>query len=73
MDSMTTRLQSSYIHTYIHTYIHPYRSHGFDDNGAQYNARGELEDWWSNETVTAFKTQSTCIADLFSSYSIDSR
>jgi putative endopeptidase len=57
----------------MNTQTHAHRSHGFDDNGAQYNARGELEDWWSNETVTAFKSQSKCIADLFSSYSIDNR
>ena len=26
-------------------------SHGFDDNGRQYDARGELHDWWSPQTV----------------------
>jgi len=48
-------------------------SHGFDDNGRQYDARGELHDWWSPQTVENFEKRSTCIADLFDTYSIDSR
>ena len=26
-------------------------SHGFDDDGRQYDARGELKDWWDDATV----------------------
>jgi len=48
-------------------------SHGFDDNGRQYDARGELHDWWSEDTLANFDKRSTCIADLFSTYSIDDR
>jgi len=48
-------------------------SHGFDDNGRQYDARGELHDWWSEDTVANYDTRSTCISDLFSTYSIDDR
>eukprot|EP00802_Teleaulax_amphioxeia_P007748 Tamp_07756.p1 GENE.Tamp_07756~~Tamp_07756.p1 ORF type:complete len:773 (+),score=207.08 Tamp_07756:340-2319(+) len=48
-------------------------SHGFDDNGRQYDARGELHDWWSDDTVAKYKTRSQCIADLFSTYSIGDR
>ena len=28
-------------------------SHAFDDNGRKYNGRGDLESWWSNETLKA--------------------
>jgi membrane metallo-endopeptidase-like protein 1 len=48
-------------------------SHGFDDNGRQYDARGELHDWWSQETVDRYKERSSCIADLFSTYTIAGR
>jgi len=48
-------------------------SHGFDDNGRQYNAKGELQDWWSPATVKGFKQGSTCIANLFDTYSIKGR
>lgn len=48
-------------------------SHGFDDNGRQYDARGELHDWWDQHTVDAFKERSGCIRDVFSSYSIQGK
>jgi hypothetical protein len=34
---------------------------------------GELHDWWSDDTVANYEKRSTCIADLFSTYSIDDR
>ena len=27
-------------------------SHAFDDNGRKYNGHGDLESWWSNDTLT---------------------
>ena len=48
-------------------------SHGFDDNGCLYDKRGELHDWWSKTTVENYKKRSTCIADLFSTYSVAGR
>jgi predicted metalloendopeptidase len=48
-------------------------SHGFDDNGRQYDANGELHDWWSPATVEGFKKGSQCISDLFSSFSVKGR
>jgi len=48
-------------------------SHGFDDNGRLYDKRGELHDWWSKSTVANYKTRSTCIADLFSTYKVAGR
>lgn len=48
-------------------------SHGFDDNGRLYDKRGELHDWWSPSTVANYKKRSTCIADLFSTYTVAGR
>jgi predicted metalloendopeptidase len=28
--------------------------HAFDDDGSQYDARGELKEWWDKQTVGAF-------------------
>ena len=48
-------------------------SHGFDDNGRQYDKRGELHDWWSEETVANYKKRSMCLADVFSSFTVAGR
>jgi len=48
-------------------------THGFDDNGRQYDARGELHDWWHTESIDSFAQKSQCIGDVFSKYSIDGR
>jgi len=46
-------------------------SHGFDDDGRQYDAKGELRDWWDAETVQGFKNRSGCISRLFDRYKVD--
>jgi len=48
-------------------------SHGFDDDGRQYDARGVLKDWWDEPTVEGFKNRSTCLASLFGSYAVMGR
>ena len=57
-----------YVYTYVYTY--EYISHKYVHTMRQYDARGELHDWWSDDTVAKYKTRSQCIADLFSTYSI---
>ena len=48
-------------------------THGFDDNGRQYDARGELHDWWHQASIAQFSSKSQCIGDVFSKFSIDGR
>lgn len=48
-------------------------THGFDDNGRQYDAHGELHDWWHQESIDNFAEKSQCIGDVFSKYAIDGR
>jgi len=41
-------------------------SHGFDDQGATYNADGNLIDWWTEEDMTKFTSLGGALADQYS-------
>jgi predicted metalloendopeptidase len=41
-------------------------SHGFDDQGATYNADGNLIDWWTTEDLTKFTALGGALADQYS-------
>ena len=41
-------------------------SHGFDDQGATYNADGNLIDWWTAEDLTKFTALGGSLADQYS-------
>ena len=41
-------------------------SHGFDDQGASYNADGNLVDWWTADDLTKFTALGTALADQYS-------
>ena len=41
-------------------------SHGFDDEGATYNADGNLVDWWTEDDMKQFTTLGTALADQYS-------
>ncbi len=43
-------------------------THGFDDEGRQFSAAGNLEDWWSAEDATEFEGRAQCFVDQYSSY-----
>lgn len=40
-------------------------THGFDDQGRQYDKEGNLTDWWTPEDNTAFNEKAQCIVDQF--------
>jgi putative endopeptidase len=46
-------------------------SHGFDDRGRQFDAKGNLRDWWTTADADAYKVQATRVADQFSSYTVN--
>jgi endothelin-converting enzyme/putative endopeptidase len=46
-------------------------SHGFDDQGAQFDATGELKNWWTPEDLTKFQTKTACVVKQFDGYRID--
>lgn len=43
-------------------------THGFDDQGAQFDATGNLKNWWSENDLKAFKERAKCVVDQFSSF-----
>jgi endothelin-converting enzyme/putative endopeptidase len=46
-------------------------SHGFDDEGAQFDAQGRLADWWSPEDLGRFQERTACVARQFDGYFIE--
>lgn len=45
-------------------------SHGFDDQGRQYDAQGLLRDWWTPEDAAKYNERATCVSDQFSSFEV---
>jgi endothelin-converting enzyme/putative endopeptidase len=45
-------------------------THGFDDEGRQFDARGNLRDWWTGADGAEFEKRASCISDQYSSYVI---
>jgi putative endopeptidase len=45
-------------------------THGFDDEGSQYDAKGNLSDWWAPEVGKSFKEKTQCVARQYSEYEV---
>jgi putative endopeptidase len=45
-------------------------THGFDDEGRQFDAQGNLRDWWTDEDGKEFVKRASCISDQYSTYTI---
>src|SRR5712692_7219621 len=43
-------------------------THGFDDEGRQFDAQGNLRDWWTPEDAKQFEQRASCISDQYSQY-----
>jgi putative endopeptidase len=46
-------------------------SHGFDDQGAQYDASGRLKNWWSAEDLEKFEQRGQCVVKQYEGYFIE--
>ena len=46
-------------------------THGFDDQGSQFDAKGNLADWWTGADKQAFKERGRCIIDQFSGFEVE--
>ena len=44
-------------------------THGFDDEGRQYDAVGNLRDWWTPAVSQEFDRRAACVADQYDGYS----
>jgi predicted metalloendopeptidase len=43
-------------------------THGFDDQGAQFDANGNLVNWWQADDKAAFDTRATCVVGQYASF-----
>uniref|UniRef100_H0VFW5 Membrane metalloendopeptidase like 1 n=1 Tax=Cavia porcellus TaxID=10141 RepID=H0VFW5_CAVPO len=46
-------------------------THGFDDNGRNFDKNGNMLDWWSNFSAHHFRQQSECMIHQYGNYSWD--
>jgi putative endopeptidase len=46
-------------------------SHGFDDEGAQFDFLGRLRNWWTEADLKNFQARAACVADQFDNYYIE--
>ena len=45
-------------------------THGFDDQGSQFDKVGNMNDWWTKEDRTAFETKTQVLVDQFNAIEI---
>jgi putative endopeptidase len=45
-------------------------THGFDDEGRKFDAKGNLKDWWTAKDAAAFDERAQCIVDQYAQYTI---
>uniref|UniRef100_A0A8C2EY74 Phosphate regulating endopeptidase homolog, X-linked n=1 Tax=Cyprinus carpio TaxID=7962 RepID=A0A8C2EY74_CYPCA len=43
-------------------------THGFDNNGRKYDKDGNLDQWWSNSSITRFTEKTQCMIDQYNRY-----
>jgi endothelin-converting enzyme/putative endopeptidase len=43
-------------------------THGFDDEGRQFDAKGNLKDWWTKKDAAEFEKRAQCIVDQYGKY-----
>jgi putative endopeptidase len=45
-------------------------THGFDDQGSQFDAEGNLKSWWTKEDRTKFEERAACVTNQFNNYEV---
>jgi endothelin-converting enzyme/putative endopeptidase len=45
-------------------------THAFDDEGRQFDAHGNLRDWWAPGDADAFRSRAACVIDQFGRYPV---
>ena len=43
-------------------------THGFDDEGGRFDAKGNLENWWTDEDAKAFEQRTSCVDKQYAQY-----
>jgi putative endopeptidase len=44
--------------------------HGFDDEGRQFDAKGNLRDWWTQADGKEFEKRAQCVVDQYARYTV---
>jgi putative endopeptidase len=45
-------------------------THGFDDEGRQFDAKGNLRDWWTKTDAAEFEKRAACVVDQYKQYTV---
>jgi endothelin-converting enzyme/putative endopeptidase len=45
-------------------------THGFDDEGRQFDGKGNLKDWWTTQDAAQFVKHAGCVVDQYAKYTI---
>ncbi len=45
-------------------------THGFDDEGRQFDARGNLRDWWTPADAEGFRSRAACVVEQYGQYPV---
>ncbi len=45
-------------------------THGFDDQGSQFDAEGNLKSWWTKEDRAKFEERAACVTNQFNNYEV---
>ncbi len=45
-------------------------THGFDDEGRQFDAHGNLHDWWTAADAKEFQARADCVANQYAQYTV---
>jgi endothelin-converting enzyme/putative endopeptidase len=45
-------------------------THGFDDQGRQFDAKGNLADWWTEEDGKKFEQRAECFVNQYGGYKV---
>lgn len=46
-------------------------THGFDDEGSQFDAKGNLREWWTKEDRKNFDERASCVQKQFDGYEVE--
>jgi putative endopeptidase len=46
-------------------------THGFDDEGRKFDARGNMSDWWTAEDARNYEARARCVENQFSAYTFE--
>ena len=45
-------------------------THGFDDEGRQFDDKGNLRDWWTPQDAAEFEKRAACVSDQYGQYTV---